>query len=294
MSDLFSGFFSQARKFWNTSSPNCFLDDCTSANGVSMPFLKLLLNPFRLFIDHLTPIMMLSGIYGLYLTVLALASGFSFICSFQRNYDVFYPCQFSLAAYGAYLLVRIFIISWFMVKWLNLINGAACTWKTIFKFPQNVGRTFGLLLINAATFLFPILSTSLLVQRVPNPDWRIEISYFAVVSIGYIIPFLAVKFYALIAFAAAGEPFPPLSDIWKRNSGNMLKTLISLFFILILMIFFIANLFSGMSMNNNINPVWFGFISELMYNIVMLWFAALFAANCQIQKNFLYGETKDE
>lgn len=295
MSDWFDNVFNKVKSFASGENSG-FLDAYSNpkSKGVKMSFVRIVFDPLRQFVDNLRQIFLMSAFYAIFMTMLSLSFGFSYICGFQSDYDVFFYCNSSYLLYGINLFLRIFVISVFISKWLEVVSGKKVSLKELTKIDLKGLKTFAMILIFASLFLFPLLSLSLLISRVPNPDWRIEMAYFAVVSTGFLVPLFAVRFYSLIAFSAQNAKIPPLLEIWKKTKDNMLKILLGLFVILILFIFIFVNIIAGLKMDGNVNPIYFGIISDFIYNMLLLMFAGVLSSHCMVQKELLFGEIENE
>jgi hypothetical protein len=135
-----------------------------------------------------------------------------------------------------------------------------------------------------------MVSGWILYLRVPNPDWRVEILFFAVVSIGFIIPFILLRFYSLIPFVIYGRRLPPLKEVWYKTSGNMFTVLLSLFVIFILTVVFLGNLYSNFQKVAANSGLYINFSSEFIYSLLVLIILALVINNFCIQQRILFEE----
>ena len=135
----------------------------------------------------------------------------------------------------------------------------------------------------------PLLSFYLLYVRVPNPDWVVEITYFAVVSIGFVVPFVLMRFYALLAVFLNGGPKVSPAWLWARSKGNNLGIILSLFLIIIVMLFILVYFQHGIAGIEVEYANWSGTVIEYFYSLLLLMLISLVINNCHVQKEYLLG-----
>lgn len=253
---------------------------------IKVPMLSMLFMPYTLVIDNFRKFAALAVIYGLLDSLVVLAAGQGYMCAFPdfRGY-----CSGNLYAYGFAYLFSFFITVVFASRWYQYcFKSAEFNFDFLFKLTKIDLRVAGTLIIILAVNLIPMLSLYLLYIREPNPDWRIETVYFAFVSIGFVIPFLAMRLYSLAAFVFAGEPLPPVREVWKRSSDSTFRIVMS--FILI----FLVSIFSLFILNNNFrlaaaeNAFYINVVSEIAYQLIRLAIIAFLVNNCYTQKFFLF------
>lgn len=256
--------------------------------AVKMPLLRLLFDPYALFVDNTRRFFIIAAQYALLLTFVSLAAGQGYMCLYS-DYRLSGWCTNSSWLYLAAHIINLFIICMFMGRWYQ-----ACFKEQLQPFccllrPQKADlRCFlmiaGFILVN----MIAILSAYLLYVRVPNPDWRIELIYFTVVGLGFLAPFVAMRFYSLLAFVLGGEQLPPLSAVWQRTSGNTFRILLSLTLIFFIAVFGLFAFMNNFRLVENKNALYISFIVEYLYNLVVLLIAVFFVNHCALQKIFLF------
>lgn len=274
----------------------CFL--CTSGSNVAavrMPIIRLIFGPFALLVDNIKKFFYLAGFYGLVISALSFVMGFAYICLFSgEQKDIIY-CSSSDINYIIYSIVKFFIIAVFTVKWGEVIfKNQPLSIKYLFAISTRDLKIFLAFLLFIVLNLVPLLSLYILYIRVPNPDWIVEITFFAIVSLGFVVPFLVMRFYSVLAFIISGEEMPTLKDIWDRSQGNMVRLLLAIFFIVLLAGFAFLNFFFNFKAAAVGNEFYIGIISELLYNIIVLLLFALVVNHCYVQKEILFGGNQNE
>ena len=155
--------------------------------------------------------------------------------------NIYFFCSASQGWYLVYLFVKIFLISAFLVRWYDgAFLNRDYSWKNVFLPTSRDFTTAALVCFYLLLNMAPLLSFYLLYVRVPNPDWVVEITYFAVVSIGFVVPFVLMRFYALLAVFLNGGPKVSPAWLWARSKGNNLGIILSLFLIIIVMLFILV------------------------------------------------------
>lgn len=263
-------------------------EDCTK---IRIPFFKIVLGPFSLLLDNPKAFFTLALPYALIISVLSLVSGFGYLCLYFRSGDINAYCSNSTAVYLLYSLLKVWIIAVFAIKWCETaLLKKTLSWKGLFLPDKRSLRVSLLIVVFILLNAMPLVSGFILYIRVPNPDWRVEIAFFAVVSLGFLVPFALLRFYSLFAFMIYGNPLPNLRELWLRNSGNNMNLLGGLFVIVILAALIFSNLFRNFELVAYGASFYIGFVSEFLYNLFYLFIVVLLINYCCIQQQLLYGE----
>lgn len=261
---------------------------------VKFPFFKTIFEPFSLFVDNVRTFFTLGLVYALILSAVALLFMQGYMCLYGDFRAVSNACTNNVPFYTAGHIVVLFIICMFMGRWYGMcFQSRTFSWRYILLPNSRDIKTFGAVILFALLNLLSVLSFYLLYIRVPNPDWRIEIIYFGVVSIGFLVPFFLIRFYSVLAFILSGEPVPPLTCIWKRGSGNTLKILLSLSLIFFITIFALFAFMNNFRLVDVKNAVYIITSAEYFYNLLILLLMVFFVNHCYMQKTFLFEGKQD-
>lgn len=280
--------------FWDKGSSAAVVPEEDNRDAVKMPLFKIVFGPEGLFIDRTCNFFAVAGIYALLLSVLSLVAGQGYMCLYNDYRVSGGYCTNSIGFYVAVHIVVLYVISMFMVRWYNVcFGGQPLSWRYLSLPRRQDVRSFAgniaFILIN----LLSMLSLYLLYVRDPNPDWRIELVYFAFVSIGFLVPFVVMRFYALIGFILAGEKFPSFAAVWNRGRGNSLRILVSLALIFFLTFFSLFAFLNNFKLVDDKNAFYISFIVEYLYNLLLLLLVVFFTNHCYLQKTFLFGRNQD-
>ncbi len=265
-----------------------FLDD-RSANPVSAPFWELSFLPIGILLFRFRRFLYLSFVYALLISVLAFATRTAHNCSAEAAVDSFFGCSSSFSVYIAFFMLRLLIVSVFLRVWYkSAVCGAPLDKGEMFVITMRDWKIFGGILIAIAMLCLPILSYYILADRVPNPDWRIESLFFAVVSAGFWLPLVALRFSSIFAFVLDGRQRPPLKLFWNRTAGNTLKILVALSLMMILnaIMFLNYDLFAAFMIKHNLAVGMI--VGDLLYNMLFLLMAASFASDSIVQREALF------
>ncbi len=262
--------------------------------AVNMPFFRLAFGSFNSFVDNIRQFAVLGICFSVILSALSFVFGFSYLCGFIGGMENALFCSGSQILYVFYFFVKIVVLSVFAVLWCQVVFcGEKLTLKSIFSVGKRDVKFSLILFLTLLLNFVPLLSYYLLSIRIPNPDWRVEISYFAVVSVGFLVPFVVLRFYSVLGFIGCGEKVPSLKEIWLKSRGNTLKILLSLFLIFILLIMIINNFYGGANINMEDSLLFTAISSEFFYNLLFLIILVLWVNNCCLQKKYLF-EQEDE
>lgn len=257
---------------------------------IKFPIIGLLFGPYNLFIDNSRRFFAEGAVFALIMTFMFLLMGQNMMCPFAEN-SMSGMCSNSAVLYLVARLLGLYLTAMFSVRiYQYCYNGAAFSWRWLL-LPQITDlKMSAAYVIYVCLNLVSMLSAYLLYVRVPNPDWRIELSYFAVVSLGFLVPFVLLRFYSLFGFIAENRKFPPLYRLWRTTSGNGLRLLSSFALLFCVLVFSLNSVVNNFRLVASENTFYITFIAEYIFNLVVLLNVMFFVNYCHLQKKFLFGE----
>ena len=129
-------------------------------------------------------------------------------------------------------------------------------------------------------------------MREPNPDWVIELLFFAFVSTGFLVPFFMFRFFSVVGLVLEERRIPSIVTIWTRTSENMFKIIFSIFFILAFLLVLILNFYYNFVAYDAKSFVAV-LVVEYLYNLISFLSVALFLGHVKAQTFYLFGEIKE-
>lgn len=266
----------------------------TSDNAVLYPLGKIVLLPYSLLAKGFRAFFGPAAIYALLISLLYLFTGQSMFCNFSLfSYDsiCFYnPIMFIVTRIFVFYLIAAFCVRYYQTQWQN----REPDWRFLI-YPQrrDIISFFTMLILFLANFT-ALWSWKTLTVRVPNPNWKIELTYFAFVSLGFLVPLVLLRLYVFTAFIWSGNKPISLWKIWIKTQGNNLRLLISFclwFFISMFLLSSISNTFSASASEAG----WFTiFTGEYMFNFALLIVFGFFVNSCSYQKTILCKEKEND
>ena len=261
----------------------------TPSVAVKIPFLRIILDPYSLFIDQVGKFLVVGSFIALVMAVLSLSAGQGFMCIYQ-DYRAHGYCIDNVWIYGLVRIINLFLFAIFMTKWYQICYlNRPLNCDTLCRVGHTDLKTFATLLVFILLSLISALSLYLLIVRVPNPDWRIELLYFAVVSLGFWVPFLLIRFYSVFGFVMGGEKVPPLRLIWNKSAGNTLRLLCSISLLFVVSVFMMFGFMNNFRLAAVRHAVYISWIVEYLYNLMLLLLLAFFVNHCRLQQIYLFG-----
>ncbi len=259
--------------------------------NVKYPFLQIILEPYLFSLDNFKKIVRISAVYALLLSIVYVLGSQHVFCMFSEYRTNGEYCTGSLLLFIIVHLIAFVLMSSFAYRWYNAcFNDYPINIKWLLRpSVQDIKAVISFLifiLLNAIS----LLSYFLLAIRVPNPDWRIELIYFAIISIGFLVPFILTRFYSIIAFILSQEKIPPLTEIWKKSSGNGLRVLLSLIIYFMCCVFSLSAYTRSINLPSMENSFFFIFAGEYFFNFISLLLISVFVNLCYLQKHLLFGE----
>ena len=251
---------------------------------------NLVLMPIGIFLRNWKSFLALSCVFVPLMALLSFATNNSVICGTNLTDTAPFKCiNDGNAVYFTFLMLRLLIIVVFLRSWYKIsVKGVSVDIRNLLVITTQDWKLFATFMLILLINILPIVSIVMLSSRIPNPDWQIETLYFAVVSLGFLLPFFAIRFYSYPAFIAEGISLPSPLSVLKNSINNGLKLLLS--FALILMfcgvcIFYFNNIFNKLLTYNRLLS---GIIGEFAYDILLMAITAILINYSAIQKSELF------
>ncbi|MBQ7285788.1 MAG: hypothetical protein IJW72_06010 [Alphaproteobacteria bacterium] len=254
------------------------------------PVLGLIFGPYNLFIDNTRKFFALSSVFALIITIVFMLFGQNLMCGMSNN-SLQSLCSESMVTYLLSRLCSLFLIAMFSVRIYNYCyNNTSFSWRWLL-LPQKADfKVMIAYLIYMGLNFVSLLSAYLLYIRVPNPDWRIELTYFAVVSIGFVLPFVLLRFYSIFAYIMSNQKLPSLRHLWQDTAGNGLRLLLSFSLLFCILIFSLNSVIGNFRLVASENTFYITIVGEYIFNLIVLLNVMFFINYCYLQKKFLFGE----
>ena len=260
---------------------------------VKLPFFTSIFGAYGILAENFKAFLVLGSVFALLLSVIYIGSGLSLLCInhiYQENF-------FCTTDVRILLIVRLFVffISCLFIRgWYQVITGKQPDNRLAYFVPKKADlKIAGIFLGYLLCLLVAAGSAYLLYMREPNPDWRIELAYFAVVSLGFLLPFLTLRFMCYVAFAAADESLPAPPVVWKKTSGNFFVLLAGIIVLFMLSLFIAISLLHQLVIVENAGRFYVAVFSEYISQLLYLLIVACFTNYCYLQKKLLFERNND-
>lgn len=252
------------------------------------PIFRAVYRSFTPFMDNFKLFLLIGSVFSLIIMLFNFFIGQSFFC-ITENLRKYAFCSIPAWVYIIASIILWFVGCMYMRIWYQtaLLNEAKFSLKSL-KPKWTDLKIYGVIILYFLSICIALGSGFLLFIRVPNPDWRIEMLYFAVVSVGFFAPMFATPILSYIGFVAEGKSLPKIKDLWQSAKGNIVLIFVS--FVSVVLIGFLASntlLRYFMEIGNNGN-IFVVVIAEFLYNMIVMFIATIFASYCYIQKKFLF------
>ena len=241
--------------------------------------LKGVMNPLWVISDKLVEFIKTAGVFAIVLTLLSYVFGQTYICVFGTSYQESLYCMGNTLLYFPYLIIKLLIINIFILYWFK---------KVLFN--QTINKTTaakgaGVFFLFIITNLLPLVSAFLLLVRQPNPVWQIELSYFTMVSSGFLAPFVLMRFYAVLGGALSDNIPNMLKTVWQNTGGYTAKIVISAILVYLIGILTLLSVNSVIMRLGNILPMHiYNFTAEYLFNFIILFMVTLIVNFINYQK----------
>lgn len=261
---------------------------------IKLPLFRLMFSPFNQILDNGKVFFALVLPASLIICLSSTLLGFNYLCAYSPEQSSALFCSNSLWGYLLHSLIKMFVWGYVGIKWYDYVfAGIAFNKKTIFSIDGRSLKFTAYLLLFLILNMLPLLSWWILYIREPNPDWRVEMVFFAFVSIGFIMPIILLRFYSAMGFVLRGKKVPGISAVWEKTSGNTLKIFLSFMLVLILGMFVFGNLYTNFrTLINNIS-LYNILMSEYIYDLFSLFIYISVLNNLNLQYKIFYASEEE-
>lgn len=244
------------------------------------PVFRAFSKPIIILTDHLKTFGKIGGSAAFVLLLISFVFAQPFACLVPALREKSY-CGSDIVPYIFYMVAKLFVLSSFLRIWADKIFLNKNIDFAYFK--QNTRRFLKMfwafilfLLINS----LPAFAFYFILVRVPNPVWQIEILYFLFMSLGFLIPFILLRFYTNIALFISDLPYLNIKEIYEKTNFKSTKIFFAFSLVLAFCLFFFLTI-NGNLKTHIFEPLF-------LYNIVAEYIfecAILVVATCML--NFI-------
>ncbi len=262
--------------------------------AVKFPAFKMLFGHLDLLLKSNRQAWLLCAAFaGIETLVLALG-GNLFICSNQAYSEAHY-CNTNFVVFVIIHLFNIFANCMFARNWVETaLNKEKLKWKSALTPSKKDFKLLGLLGLYIMTLVLALVCMYILYVRVPNPNWKIEIAFFALVSVGFIIPIIALRFSSYAAFAALGEKMISPKLLWQKTAGNLMAILGGTVIIMLIYLLVMSQIVQFSMEAGEIISFVQTVIVEYIINFFKMIIIALIMNFCYMQYEILFGGNNNE
>lgn len=262
--------------------------DETTASRIKYSAAAAIVKPIWTVSDQLGFFMYSGLFFAILLTALSYLFSQTYICIFNPPMAERMNCTTNEYLYFPYLLLKLMVLSVFITIWNDKVYQNKTLdgkyWSNlVLPSLRNLVVLLGFLLLN----LIPALSGYLLLVRVPNPVWQIELAYFTVVAAGFVVPFILMRFYAVIAQMLDGIKPLNIKEAWVNTRGNGLKIVFSAAVMFLICILLFVSVNSTFQTISTMPAAWYNLIAEMIFNLVTLLIVAFLIGYMQQQKEMV-------
>ena len=272
----------------------------SSSNEVSKPkeqkikLRNLLWVPLKELFVNFKEFFVLSLIFSFFMTIVSLLSNNSIICGITFSAQSITTCAApNELSFLLFHIFRFIIITFYIKGYYNyVIEHQPMDFSKMFVPSWHDAKILSVLVFFIFINFVPAVSYYILLMREPNPDWIIESLYFTFISIGFVLPFLAILYYVIFAYIIEGKKCPSFKQISAAVFDNAGKIIIStLFTITIGLLVIIYYIGAIMPYTNHLSFIKVC-LFEICYNVILLMIVALMTNYIFHLRNILF--TKKE
>ncbi len=255
------------------------------------PIIKSSMRPFWYITDRIKTFMTLSFVFTFIMVFLSYTFGQTFLCSVSE-YRNAVGCLENLWAYALYMVLKLFVLSVFLRIWYDTAYMQKKVSEEYFKENKVAFIKFFVCMVLFILWnLLPTLSSYLLLIRVPNPVWQREVLYFTVVSIGFVLPIISLRFYANLAEFIEQANWKNFKQVYKKTQYQFPRMLISTLFVFIFAFIAFIGIMSNLRTHIAGNIHVYNLFAEIVFEWTVLLISTLIINMIRVQKETLFSET---
>lgn len=256
-------------------------------------YFKAVSDPLSVIVDQIVFFLAAGSVFALLMTVLSFVFDQQYVCQ-QLIVPEGIQCSNSATNYFLYLLLKLICVSLFLTLWSEKVFLGKKLTTTYFKqsllvYLKNIVIFFLFIFLN----LLPLISGFVLLERIPNPNWLIELSFFTVVGLGFLVPFVLMLFYANIAEFLLGLPWKNFRQIFSVSRQNTFKIILSVFSIFIVILLIIIAFTDVIRASGNLPLDLYNIIASFVSNLSLLLICTIFLNLIYAQKELLLPSFKE-
>lgn len=269
-------------------------DEKDMPQNIKLPLFRLMFSPFIQILDYPKVFFSLSLSAAMLLSLSSTFLGFNYLCSYpEHNMELY--CSNSFLGYIAHVLFKMFVLSYVGIKWYEYVNDKSqMSIKSLRMIDKRYLKLSGYLFLFLILNMLPLVSWWFLYIREPNPDWQIEMVFFAFVSIGFIVPLILLRFYTSLIFIIKGERPAPISIMWQKTKGNTVRIFLSFMLIMIVAMFIFGNIYTNFRILSNQTNLYNVLSTEYIYEIFSILMFICIINNISFQYEKLYISIQDK
>lgn len=197
---------------------------------------KAILNPFNQISDNLIFFVMLALIFTLILS--GLTYFYKAVFAAQTTPETTGELWNEGIRLGLYILIKLLILAVFLRCWTDASAQDKDLLMNVKKTLADIFKIYAVILVFLVINALPAFSSFALFIRTPNPNWLLELAYFTFISLGFVAPFVLMRFYGGFGAILEGQP-TSLGNFWILTRGYAYKIILSaaFFYTLILVLF---------------------------------------------------------
>ncbi|HCU59331.1 MAG TPA: hypothetical protein DIC64_05055 [Alphaproteobacteria bacterium] len=246
--------------------------------------IKAFSKPFLDITDNSFIFLKIAGAFSLVLALLSFVFGQTFACTVPALINKTF-CPSNVFSYIVYLPLKLFILSVFLRTWYDNIYLQKQIDFSYFKTNiRSFFKFFGLLIVFIAFNSLPALAFYLLLVRNPNPVWQIELVYFTFVSLGFIIPFVSLRFYSNLALLVENRPWRSFKEIYQKTQFKLSKIFFSFAVVLGISLLLFLSVNNSLKANVFEPLLVYNILGEYLFELVFLFIFTLMLNFIRVQK----------
>ncbi len=248
------------------------------------PFFKALIKPFSDIFDHFKLFLFYGGGAAIFLTLLSFVFSQTFLCTISP-FNLQMSCSQNIKGYFIYFALKLLLVCVFLRLWYDIIYLAKKVDLFYFK-NRLLGflRFFFYVIVFLILNALPALSLVLLIARVPNPNFVIELCYFTVVSLGFLVPFALIRFYKNIACLIEGLPFTDFKKTFVQTSFKTSKIVFSFILMLAFCLLLFLTVVGNLRLHIFSPLMAYNIFAEFLFELTLIFVVSVFIGFIRTQK----------